>query len=397
MSSKSGRPDRQTDETRLIRTGASQDLAARTVGPPVQKGSTVLLPDAASLYDETRGLTYGRQGLSAQFALRAALAELEHARGVTLYPSGVAALAGALLAVLKAGDEVLVTDAIYKPTRRFGGHFLKRFGVTVRYFHPRQSPEELVGEASDAVRLILMESPGSLSFEMQDLGRVAALAKGRGILTAVDNTWGAGYLLRPLDHGVDISIQALTKYVAGHSDVFMGSAAVSDPKLLRALENGAMDLGSAVTGEDAYQVLRGLRTLPTRLARHGESGLAVAAWLAARPEVAQVYHPALPGAPDHELWQRDYSGACGLFAFALRPAPEAAVNAFLDALSLFGLGFSWGGFESLAISCDRQLKVRNWRKDYGGPLIRLHIGLEDPADLIADLAHGLEAYSGHRA
>jgi cystathionine beta-lyase len=395
MSSKPDRRDRQTDETRLIRAGSSQELPARTVGPPIQKGSTVLLPDAASLYDEARGLTYGRQGLSAQFALRAALAELEHAEGVTLYPSGVAALTGALLAVLKAGDEVLVTDAIYKPTRRFADHFLKRFGVTVRYFHPRQSPEDLVAGASEAVRLILMESPGSLSFEMQDLARVAALAKARGILTAADNTWGAGYLIRPLDHGVDLSIQALTKYVAGHSDVFMGSVAVNDAKLLRALEDGAIDLGWAVTGEDAYQVLRGLRTLPTRLARQGESGLAVAAWLAGRPEVAKVYHPALPGAPGHELWKRDYSGACGLFAFALKPAPEAAVNAFLDALTLFGLGFSWGGFESLAIACDRQLKVRKHLIDYGGPLIRLHIGLEDADDLIADLARGLEAFETH--
>jgi cysteine-S-conjugate beta-lyase len=390
-----GAPPPQTDETRLIRAGGGQAALARTVGPPIQKGSTLLLPDAASLYDEANRLTYGRQGLSAQFALQAALTELEHARGVTLYPSGLAALTGALLAVLRAGDEVRVTDAIYRPTRRFGDHLLKRFGVTVRYFDPRQSPEDLVGGASDAVRLILMESPGSLSFEMQDMARVAELARARGILTVADNTWGAGYLIKPLDHGVDISVQALTKYVAGHSDVFMGSAATSDPKLLRALQDGIVDLGWAVTGEDAYQVLRGLRTLPTRLARHGESGLAVAAWLQDRPEVARVYHPALPGCHDHDLWKRDYSGACGLFAFALRPAPEPAVNAFLDALSLFGLGFSWGGFESLAISCDHQLRVRAHHPDYGGPLIRLHIGLEDPADLIADLTRGLAAYGAH--
>jgi cystathionine beta-lyase len=394
MPSKSGRPPSDLKaETRLIHAGHGADLPARTVGPPVQKGSTVLLPDAASLYDDLGQLTYGRQGLSAQFALQAALAELENARAVTLYPSGLSALTGALLAVLKAGDEVLVTDVIYKPTRRFCDHVLKRFGIKVRYFDPRQSPEELIGGASAATGLILMESPGSLSFEMQDVGRVAELARARNILTVADNTWGAGYLMRPLDLGVDISVQALTKYVGGHSDVFMGSVAVNDPKLVRAMDDGIINLGWAVTGEDAYQMLRGLRTLPTRLARHHQSGLTVAAWLDQRREVVEVFHPALPDAPDHALWARDFAGASGLFGFSLRPAPVAAVNAFLDALSLFGLGFSWGGFESLAISCDPQLKVRSFHPDYGGPLIRLHIGLEDPGDLIADLEQGFAAYT----
>ncbi|HZZ32439.1 MAG TPA: cystathionine beta-lyase [Phenylobacterium sp.] len=394
MPPKTGRPASHLKaETRLIHAGQGAGPVARTVGPPVQKGSTVLLPDAASLYDDASHLTYGRQGLSAQFALQAALAELEHAQAVTLYPSGLSALTGALLAVLKSGDEVLVTDVIYKPTRRFCDQVLKRFGITVRYFDPRQPPEELVGGASPATRLILMESPGSLSFEMQDIGRVAELARARGILTVTDNTWGAGYLVRPLDLGVDISVQALTKYVGGHSDAFMGSAAVNDPRLVRALDDGIVNLGWAVTGEDAYQMLRGLRTLPIRLARQGRSGLEVAAWLRTRPEVVEVFHPGLPGAPDHELWAREFTGASGLFAFSLKPAPEAAVNAFLDALEVFGLGFSWGGFESLAISCDPQLKVRSFHPGYGGPLVRLHIGLEDPGDLIADLEQGFAAYA----
>jgi cystathionine beta-lyase len=381
------------DETRLIRAGASPRELAKTVGPPIQKGSTVLLPNARALYDDDNHVTYGRQGLAAQAALQEALAMMEGAVGVSLYPSGLSAMSGALLAVLKTGDEVLVADTVYKPTRRFGDQVLKRFGAPVSYFDPRQSPEELVGEASDAVRMIVMESPGSLSFEMQDMARVAELAKARGILTVADNTWGAGYLYKPLEHGVDISIQALTKYVGGHSDVFMGSAAARDPALVRALDDGVHQLGWSVAGEDAYQMLRGLRTLPTRLARQGESGLLLADWLRDQPEVAAMYHPALPGCPDHALWRRDYAGACGLFAFALKPAPEAAVNAFLDALSLFGLGFSWGGFESLAISCDPQLKIRRFQRDYGGPLIRLHVGLENPDDLIADLRKGLAAYA----
>nr|MEA2799214.1 cysteine-S-conjugate beta-lyase [Phenylobacterium sp.] len=388
-----GPPSTRRDETRLIRAGGAAGPPAKTVGPPIQKGSTVLLPNAAGLYDDASQLTYGRQGLSAQFALREALGELENAKAVTLYPSGLAALTGALLAVLKVGDEVLVTDAVYKPTRRFCDHVLKRFGIAVRYFDPRQAPEDLVGDASQAVRMILMESPGSLTFEMQDMARVAELARGRGILTVADDTWGAGYLYKPLDHGVDIAVQALTKYVGGHSDIFMGSAAANDPALVHALEEGIHNLGWAVAGEDAYQMLRGLRTLPTRLARHGASGLAVATWLREQPEVSRVFHPGLPGAPDHELWARDYTGACGLFAFALRPGPQAAVNALLDELTLFGLGFSWGGFESLAVSCDPQFRIRKIKRDYGGPLIRLHIGLENPDDLIADLQRALAVYA----
>ena len=383
-----------SDETRMIRAGAVIGPLAKTVGPPIQKGSTVLLPNAAALYDDDNYITYGRSGLSAQASLRAGLAELEGAAGVALYPSGMAAISGALLAVLKAGDEILLVDNVYKPVRRFCDQVLHQFGVTVTYVDPSVSAEALVSGASDAVRLIFLETPGSLTFEMQDLRRIAVLARARGILTATDNTWGAGLLFRPLEHGIDISIQALTKYVCGHSDTFMGSASASDPTVLRQLEDGITNIGWAVSGEDAYAMLRGLRTLPLRMTRHGRSGLQIAHWLQAQPEVAAMYHPALPGCPGHDLWLRDFSGTCGLFSFALKPASSAAVDAFLDALRLFGLGFSWGGFESLAISCAPQLKVRNFERDYGGPLIRLHIGLEDPQDLIADLRAGLDAYAG---
>ncbi len=381
-----------TDETEIIRAGHAPTPLARTVGPPVQKGSTVLLPNAEALYDDNY-ITYGRAGLSAQAALRDALTQLERAKGVALYPSGLAALSGALLAVLKTGDEILVVDTIYRPTRRFCEQVLERYGVRVRYYDPRMSPEALVSEASAAVRLILMESPGSLTFEMQDVRAIAELARARGILTAVDNTWAAVLLFRPLDHGGDISIQALTKYVGGHSDTFMGSAAARDPRIVRHLSDGVRDLGWSVSSDDAYLMLRGLRTLSTRLTRQGESGLEVVAWLKTQPEIAALYHPALPGSPDHELWKRDYRGACGLFSFALKPAPQSAVNAFLNALSLFGLGFSWGGFESLALWGDPQLRCRDFPRDYGGPLIRLHIGLETPSDLIADLRKGLDAYA----
>ena len=379
------------DKTRLIRAGAVTHPLAKTVGPPVQRGSTVLMPNAEALYDHDQ-ITYGRQGLAAQAALQDALAAMEHAVGVALYPSGLAAITGALLAVLKAGDEVLVVDTIYAPTRRFCDQVLKRYGVTVRYFDPREAPETLVGESAPATRLILMESPGSLTLEMQDMTRVAELARERGVLTACDNTWGAGLLYKPLQHGIDLSIQALTKYVGGHSDVFMGSAAARDPALVRKLNDGVLHLGWAVSPDDAYTMLRGLRTLPTRLERQGASGLTIAHWLGVQPEVKAVYHPALPGSPDHALWKRDFTGTASLFTFALTPGPEAAVNAFLDALKLFGLGFSWGGFESLAISVDPQLGQRRVKRRYPGPLVRLHVGLEQPADLIDDLRHALNAY-----
>ncbi|MGA0600548.1 cystathionine beta-lyase [Caulobacter sp. KR2-114] len=380
------------DETRLIRAGMrSHGRLAKTVGPPIQKGSTVLLPDAASLYDE-RQTTYGRGGLAAQNALMDALAELEGAQAVRLFPSGLAAVTGALLAVLKAGDEVLVTDTAYKPTRRFCDNVLTRYGVQVRYFEPRTAPDALPWSA--ATRLVMLESPGSLTFEMHDVRAVAAAARARGALTLIDNTWGAGLLFKPLAHGVDISVQALTKYVGGHSDVFMGSAAASDPALCSALDHAIWDFGWAVAPEDAYQMLRGLRTLPTRMARHGASSLIVAEWLSRQPQVLQVLHPALPGAPDHELWKRDYSGAAGLFGVVLQPVAEARVHALLDALKLFGLGFSWGGFESLALDCDHQLVHRRFRKAYDGPVLRLNIGLEDPGDLIEDLSRGLGALAG---
>ncbi|MBI1198134.1 MAG: cystathionine beta-lyase [Phenylobacterium sp.] len=382
-----------SDETRLIHAGKTKGPLAKTVGPPIQKGSTVLLPSAEALYDDAHYTTYGRAGLSAQAALCDGLATLEGAVGVSLYPSGIAAISGAMMALLKAGDEVLIVDNVYKPVRRFADNVLKRFGVTIAYFDPATPPETLVGEASDSTRMIFMETPGSLTFEMQDVPRVAELARERGILTAIDNTWAAGLLFRPLEHGVDLSIQALTKYVGGHSDVFMGSAAARDPKLVRRLADGVNHMGWAVSGEDAYAMLRGLRTLPVRLEKQGANGLAIAAWLRDQPEVAALYHPGLAGCPDHQLWARDFTGACGLFSFALKPGSKAAVNAFLDALKVFGLGFSWGGFESLAIWCDPQLSVREARRDYGGPLIRLHVGLEHPDDLIADLRTGLDAYA----
>jgi cystathionine beta-lyase len=378
--------------TRLIHAVEPRPITARTVGPPIQSGSTVLLATAEELYDHSKP-TYGRSGLATHETLRASLAELEGAADCQLFPSGTAALTGAMLALLRAGDEILVVDSIYAPTRRFCDKVLARYGVKVGYYPPRISPEALLALGGPALRLIVLESPGSLTFELQDVAAIAALARQRGVRTLIDNTWGAGLLFKPLAHGIDVSVQALTKYVCGHSDVFMGSACASDPAMVKALDDGVLHLGWSVSGADAYQALRGLRTLAVRMQRHGESGLRIAAWLAEQPEVAQMIHPGLPSSPDHALWKRDYTGACGLFAFALTPAPEAAVNALLDRLKLFGLGFSWGGFESLAISGDEQLAQRRFKTAFPGPLVRLHVGLEEPEDLIADLRAGLDAFA----
>jgi cystathionine beta-lyase len=383
------------EATRAVRAGAAgADRLARTVGPPVQRGSTVLVPDAASLYDPGE-VTYGRSGLSSHKALTQALAELEGGVDAQLYSSGLAALTGAMMAVLSAGDEVLAVDCVYAPIRRFCDGMLKRYGLMTAYAPARATADELMAMVTPATRLIVLESPGSLTFELQDVPAIAAAAKARGIATLIDNTYGAGVLFKPLTHGIDISVQALTKYVGGHSDVFMGSAATADVGIAAQLKVAVRDTGWAVSPDDAYQMLRGMRTLSARLERHGASSLTVARWMAEQPEVTRVLHPALPGFPDHALFARDFKGPNGLFSFELKPGGEAAVHALLDTLELFGLGFSWGGFESLAIQCDPQLKTARSAERWAaaGPIVRLHIGLEDPADLIADLRRGLDVYA----
>lgn len=378
--------------TRLLRAGSKTRAQAKTVAPPLQRGSTVLMPDARSLYDYSQ-TSYGRLGLSMQSALAEAIGELEGAPPARLFPSGLAAITGTLLALLKGGDEMLAVGCAYGPGRRFCDGVLKRYGVSTRYFPAAASPDKVMALAGPATRLILLESPGSLTFEIQDVPAIAAAARERGILTVIDNTWGVGLLYEPLALGVDVSLQALTKYVSGHSDVFMGAACSLDGDILARIDAFLRDFGLGVSPDDAYFMLRGLRTLEVRLKRHGDNALKVARWLEDQPEVLQVLCPALPGAPGHALWKRDFKGLNGLFSLVLAPAPEARVEAFIDALQLFGLGFSWGGFESLAIHCDPQLKLRPDKPTFEGPVVRLHVGLEDPEDLIADLRQALDAYA----
>jgi cystathionine beta-lyase len=377
------------DETRLIRSATSRPSTRRIVNPPIERATTILMPTAAELFDEGPGPVYGISGLGAHRALADTLAELEDAHKVHLAPTGLAAMTIPLLAALSGGDDVLVTDSVYGPTRRFCERLLSRYGIATRFYPPRATAEEVLALTTDSTKLIVLESPGSVTFEFQDVPAIAAAARERGIRTLLDNTWAAASLFKPLAHGVDYSCQALSKYIGGHSDVFGGSIAVSDPALSRRLDDVIEDMGWFVSPDDCWLMLRGLRTLPTRLARHDASARKLAAWLATQPQVASVLHPAQPDFPDHALWRRDFSGANGLFGAVLR-CDHAQTLALLDALELFGIGVSWGGYESLAVPGRDMIKRRTHATDLGGELIRFHVGLEDPDDLIADLSQAMD-------
>jgi cystathionine beta-lyase len=385
------------ERTRLLKDAVRRTAPRRPVNPPIERATTLLNAQAKDLRGNALGPAYAISGGQVHGVLREALAELEHAQAVYLAPTGLAAMTIAILALVEAGDSVLVTDSVYWPTRRFCEHQLKRFGVEAAFAPPRATADEIMALAPDRTRLILMESPGSVTFEVQDVGAIAKAAHARGIRTLVDNTWAAGVYFKPLDHGADVSVQALSKYAGGHSDVFGGSIAVNDPVLAKQVDDVIEDFGWFVSPDDAWLVLRGLRTLSVRLPEHERSALKVAQWLQQQPEVAEVLYPALPSSPDHALWQRDFTGASGLMGVELKTGSRQAAEAFLDSLQLFGVGFSWGGFESLATWEDPQLTKRLHQRKRAGPLVRLHIGLEAVDDLIADLRQGLSRYAAAAA
>ncbi|MFL6797492.1 MAG: cystathionine beta-lyase [Xanthobacteraceae bacterium] len=377
--------------TRLVTGGRDPHGNHGFVNPAVVHASTVLYPTAEDFRARRARYVYGRRGTPTSEALESALRDLEGAAcaGVALVPSGLAAISTALLAVLGAGDHVLVTDNVYQPTRKFCDGVLKRLGVATTYFDPMLGAR--IGELMQPnTRAVFVESPGSLSFEVQDVPAIAVAAHARGAIVLMDNTWATPLYFPALEHGVDLSIQAATKYIGGHSDLMLGTVAANEATWPR-LSDTLHELGLCVGPDDIYLGLRGLRTLGVRLAAHDRAGRAVAQWLAQRPEVARVLHPALESCPGHALWKRDFTGASGLFAIVLEPASDTAVNAFLNALTLFGMGASWGGFESLAIpfDCAAIRTATKWAP--AGPSIRLHIGLEDTDDLIADLARGFTA------
>jgi cystathionine beta-lyase len=380
-------------ETTLVTAGRDSKAQNGFVNPPVVHGSTVLYPTADDLHAHRGEFQYGRHGTPTTKALQEALMALEgpQCAGVGLAPSGLSAVTTTLLAVLSAGDHLLVCDNAYRPSRNFCSGLLARYGVETTYFDP------LIGAGIAALfkpntKAVLVEAPGSQSFEMPDIPAIADVAHARGALVIDDNTWATPLYHRSLDQGVDISMQAATKYIGGHSDIMFGTIS-ANARAWPLIAEAIRLLGVCAGPDDVFLALRGLRTLAVRLAQHHRSGLDMARWLATRPEVLRVLHPALESDPGHAIWKRDFTGASGLFSIVLKPAPQKAVDALLDAVKLFGMGYSWGGFESLVIpfDCASYRTATKWAP--GGPSLRLHIGLENVEDLKADLERGFAAFN----
>jgi len=389
---KNGNRDHKT-ATRLANAGRNPFAHHGYVNPPVYHASTLLYPSAEDYIAHRGQYRYGRRGTPTSEALETALADIEgpQCEAVALLPSGLAAISAALLSVVRAGDHILVTDSAYAPTRKFCDVILPRYGVTTTYYDPLVGPDIALLMRPNTVAVFL-ESPGSLSFEVQDVPAIAAAAHARNAAVLMDNTWATPIHFPALEKGVDLSIQSGTKYIGGHSDVMLGAVASKNSTSMR-LKETVFEMGLCVGPDDMFLGLRGLRTMGVRLAQHDASAMKVARWLEARPEILRVLHPALETHPGHAIWKRDFTGACGLFSIVFRPAPVAAVHAFLNKLTLFGIGASWGGFESLAIpfDCTPVRSATRWAP--GGPTVRFHIGLEDVSDLIADLEEGLAAFT----
>jgi cystathionine beta-lyase len=393
FSNDDGRSNPQKPETALVTSGRDTKAQKGFVNPPVVHGSTVLYPTADDLHAHRGEFQYGRRGTPTTKALQEALIAVEgpQCAGVGIAPSGLAAITTTLLAVLKSGDHLLVCDNAYRPTRNFCNGMLARYGVETTYFDPLIGAG--IGELfKPNTRAVLAEAPGSQTFEMPDIPAIASVAHARGALVIDDNTWATPLYHRSLEQGVDISIQAATKYIGGHSDIMFGTISANArawPLIAEAIQL----LGVCAGPDDVFLALRGLRTLAVRLAQHHRSGLEMARWLATRPEVIRVLHPALENDPGHAIWKRDFSGASGLFSIVLKPAPQKAVDTLLDTVKLFGMGYSWGGFESLVIpfDCEGYRTATKWAP--GGPTLRLHIGLEDVGDLKADLERGFAAFN----
>jgi cystathionine beta-lyase len=382
--SKNDKPD-----TKAVSAGRMSEAHFGMVNTPVYRASTVLFPNLAALESHSQEYTYGRRGTPSSRSLEAALCELEGGARTVLVPSGLNACATAILSVVGAGDHLLMVDSCYEPTREFCDKVLSRFGAETSYYPPGA---DIAPYLEPNTRAVFCESPGSLTFEVQDIPALAKTAHAHGASVLMDNTWATPLLFPALRHGVDLSIQAVTKYVGGHADLMMGAITANESHAARLVKfHGTTGLFSS--GDDIFLALRGLRTLPVRLKRHQETGTRLALWLKARPEVTRVLYPALPDDPGHALWQRDFKGACGLFSFELKPVPKPALAAFLDGLSHFGLGWSWGGFESLIVPAHIRRTVSPFRAE--GPVLRIHAGLEDADDLIADLDRGLARLKEH--
>ena len=383
-------------DTKLVLGGRRKEWLRGMVNVPVSRTSTILFDSVEEIhaaYPPKDGrLSYGRNGTWTQWSLAEALTDLEPgAAGTRLFPSGSAAVSIALTSVLGPGDELLMVDSAYGPTRHFCDRELKRLGIATRYYDPVFTPEELAAMISDKTRAIFMESPGSLTFEVQNVPAICAMAKERGLTTLLDNTWATSFFFPAIAKGVDLAVVACTKYISGHSDLMMG-AVTAAPSHWERLSRTGRSFGQYVSPDDAYLAARGLRTLGVRLRQHELGAVKVAHWLKDQPQVERIIHPAFADCPGHEFWRRDFLGSSGLFSFALKGGGDAARDRLVESLELFGIGYSWGGFESLAVPAEPDPIRTASKPDYGGPLVRLHIGLEDPDDLIADLAQALAQY-----
>ncbi|MGI4954309.1 MAG: cystathionine beta-lyase [Janthinobacterium lividum] len=381
--------------TRLSHAGRAGTKIRGFVNPPVHRGSTMLHTDMA---DRIAGFkqrldqaqAYGVEGNATHHMLENVVAEIEGGTRCQIVSSGLAAVSTAMLAYLSAGDHCLVSDSVYGPSRSFCTGMLARLGVETSFFDPQASAEALAPLFRPNTRVLYLESPGSHSFEVQDVPGLAAVAHANGAKVLLDNTWGI-HFFQPFRHGVDVSIQALTKYVVGHSDVLLGGIVVAAEADWERVRDGALSLGQYASPDDCWLALRGVRTMGVRLDRQMRTGLEMAEWFSRRPEVQQVLHPALPGAPGHALWKRDFTGACSLFGVVFQPdITVAATHRMVDALQLFGIGASWGGFESLALPSGVLTRSAGAVR-FTGPMVRFHIGLEEPADLIADLDQAFRA------
>ena len=379
------------DKTRLVATGRPHGKPYHPVNPPVERASTLLFPTYDDFLDGAKNITYGRLGTSSHRALEEAITSLEGGYETRLAASGLQACVAAILAFVETGDHVLMTDSAYDPTRKFCLRFLKRFGVETTFYDPLATKDDILQLATDRTKVIFAESPGSLTFEVQDLPVLAAAANEIGAKLVVDNTWAAGYFLKPIALGAHVSIQAATKYLGGHSDCLVGTITSADEKIALKIYYSLLQLGGNVSADDAYLTLRGVRTLSARLERHQETGLALAKWLSKRPEVERVLHPAIKTSPGHAIWKRDFSGASGLFSTVMNPLSVPAIRTFFNSLKLFGMGFSWGGFESLCLHVrpEENRDATTW--DASGPTFRFHAGLEDFDDLRVDLERAFNA------
>lgn len=383
--------EKQGPLTKLVTTGRNAPDNLGFVNPPIYHASTVLFPNYESFLARDTKYTYGRTSTPIMAALEEAIASLEGGFGTRVCPSGLSAIQTMMLSFLNAGDHVLITDSVYRPVRLLCDRVLTRLGIETTFYDPL-----IGGGISELIRkntkLVYTECPGSQTFDMQDIPAIVAAAHKKSVLVAIDNTWSAGHYFKAFDHGCDISVQAGTKYIVGHSDVMLGTITVAEELWDRLNLNWTL-LGNCSGPDDTYLALRGLRSLDVRLERHMKNGMEMATWLQSRPEVEDVLHPALPGSAGHDIWQRDFTGASSLFSVLLKPVPENAIAAFFNSLTLFGMGASWGGFESLAIPFDPTTYRTATTWTHEGQAVRFHIGLENTADLKTDLVDAFSAMS----